>query len=207
MSGPTFTEEGVQRRIIGYSGFRLDGLSDLLLRARDASVLDIGCNRGMVGFEFALCGASAVHGCDNYERGIMVANEVFADHRRVDALHVVCDLTGGAQAMISAFGKKYLPKYDFVLFLATYHKLRRLMTEDKLVDLVDHLLDRCGKYFVMRGADDEIAAVDIRAGTRGFEKIHYSRICEVKLPEFKQHVAQPAAVWALTSALVMKENL
>jgi SAM-dependent methyltransferase len=37
----------------GWQHERLDGVSDILRRARDASVLDVGCNRGLVSMEFA----------------------------------------------------------------------------------------------------------------------------------------------------------
>ena len=68
----------------GYHDIRLDGLTDLLLRARDASVLDLGCNRGLVGFEFANNGAQLVHGIDIYKEGIWTARQLFADLRNCE---------------------------------------------------------------------------------------------------------------------------
>lgn len=127
-----WTDKGVQRRIISFSGFRLDGLADLLSRAAGRSLFDIGCNRGMVGYDFALAGASVIHGCDNYETGMLVAREVFADIRSVDSRFEVVDLTGGPGAVKKAFGDAYCAQYDFMLMLAVYHKLRRIM---KIEDL------------------------------------------------------------------------
>jgi hypothetical protein len=36
------------RRVIGLHSLRWDGLADLILRARGASVFDVGCNRGHI---------------------------------------------------------------------------------------------------------------------------------------------------------------
>jgi ribosomal protein L11 methylase PrmA len=72
-------------------------MTDLVLRAKGKSVFDIGCNRGMVGYQFAEQGAAVVHGCDNYEMGIQTAREVFADLRFVEGRFEVVDLTQGPQ--------------------------------------------------------------------------------------------------------------
>lgn len=63
-------ENKLMRRVAGYHDIRLDGMLDLVIRARGASVMDVGCNRGLVGFEMANNGATLVHGCDNFAEGI-----------------------------------------------------------------------------------------------------------------------------------------
>ena len=67
------TETTLQRRVAGYHDIRLDGILDLTIRAKGASVLDVGCNRGLVAFEMANNGARVVHGCDNYAPGVETA--------------------------------------------------------------------------------------------------------------------------------------
>src|SRR5476651_846781 len=99
----------MKRRVAGYHDLRLDGISDLTFRANDASVLDVGCNRGLVSFEFANNGAARVHGCDYYEEGVRTAREIFADLVSVESKFEVVDLTGGAKALTAAFGNA---KYD-----------------------------------------------------------------------------------------------
>jgi SAM-dependent methyltransferase len=192
-----WSDKHVQRRIISFSAFRLDGLADLLPRAQGASVFDIGCNRGGVCHDFVLAGANVVHGCDNYETGMMVANEWFADIRSVDARFEVVDLTGGPGAVKKAFGKNYLPKYDFMLMLAVYHKLHRIMPLDDLLYLVDHFAHHCGRFFVWRGSDQEREEFEPVLTKRNFRLVHYSKISEVKLPEFTDPVPQPCAVWVI----------
>lgn len=174
---PSGADYIIQRRVAGYSDVRLDGISDLVLRARGASVFDIGCNRGMVGYEFAVNGAKLVHGCDNYEPGIAAAREVFADLRAVDSRFEVVDLTGGPAAL-KAFGQR---RYDVVLCLATYHKLKRVMDGAPLSELMRHFGRMTKSWFAWRGTSDkpteneeEMAALDRDLAEVGFKRLHTS---------------------------------
>jgi SAM-dependent methyltransferase len=199
-----WTDKGVQRRIINFSAFRLDGLADLLPRAKRSvpgnSVFDIGCNRGAVCYDFVLAGAGLVHGCDNGMEAdgtkvVDTANKWFADIRSVDARFEHVDLSGGPAAVSKAFGKHYRDKYDFVLMLAVYHKLRRVMPLEKLLDLVDHFAQHTGKFFVWRGGDDQRAEFEPVLTRRNFKLVHYSSICEVVMADTPDAVPQPCAVW------------
>jgi hypothetical protein len=197
-----FTDKGVQRRIISFSGFRLDGLGDLLVRAKGAAVFDIGCNRGAVCHDFVLSGAAVVHGCDNGLETdgttvISTANKWFADIRSVDACFEVVDLTGGPDAVRKAFGGRLRQRYDFMLMLAVYHKLRRVMPLDQLLRLVEFFAQHTGRFFVWRGSAQEVEEFEPVLTKCGFAKAHFSVICEVKLPEFPDAVPQPCAVWVL----------
>lgn len=193
---PTFTDRGVQRRIINFSGFRLDGLADILPRASGASVFDVGCNRGAVCHDLVLAGANLVHGCDNYAQGMQTANEWFADIRSVKSKFEVVDLTGGGAAIEKAFGADLLPQYDIMIFLAIYHKLWRVMDKNELRNLVVWLIDHTGKFFVWRGSLEERNELHPLMESKGFKLVHYSEICEVELPEYKNPVPQPAAIWS-----------
>jgi len=169
----------VQRRVAGLNNVRLDGITDLLLRAKGRSVFDIGCNRGMVGFQFAENYASVVHGCDIYEDGIFVAREVFADLRSTEGRFEVVDLTGGPKAL-KVFGSD---GYDIVLCLATYHKLKRIMEPEKLTELMIFFGKWTKKYFAWRGTSDkpdeneqEIRNLDRDLKVAGLVRIHTSYI-------------------------------
>lgn len=142
---------GVQRRVIGLHDLRLDGLTDITLRARGASVLDMGCNRGSVCLELAYNGARLVHGCDNYMKGIETAREFFADQRMVSSRFEHCDLTHGAAAL-DVFGDQ---TYDITLLLATYHKIKRKMPPSRLSGLVKEVARRTNQYFCWRGTADQ----------------------------------------------------
>jgi SAM-dependent methyltransferase len=179
-------EERLMRRVQGYHDLRLDGIGDLLHRARGASVLDIGCNRGLAGFEFAYNGASRVMGMDNYEDGIIAARHIFCDLRSVEHRFEVVDLTGGEKAIRAAFGKDADAKHDIVLMLATYHKLKRIMPAGDLSKLMKFFGMRTSRYFGWRGYEEEIAAIDRDFQDVGLVRIHTSMISDI----------QPAAIWA-----------
>jgi SAM-dependent methyltransferase len=182
-------ETKLQRRVAGHHDIRMDGMIDLVMRARGAAVMDIGCNRGLVGFEFANNGAALVHGCDNYEAGIRTAREVFIDLRAVESRFEVVDLLGGPAAL-APFGDQ---RYDIMLLLATYHKLKRVMSADKLSELMMHLAGRTSRWFAWRGTSDkpkeneqEMAALDRDLGECRFRRVQTSTISDLGL----------AAIWA-----------
>lgn len=186
MVKPTGAEYQVQRRVTGHHDLRLDGIGDLVSRARGASVLDIGCNRGMAGYEFACNGARLVHGCDIYELGITVAREIFADIQNVRSRFEVVDLTGGPAALNKAFGKDYEGQYDIVLLLAIYHKLKRIMTQVALQELMTDLAKHATRYVGWRGYAEEVPELEAIFAPVGFKRIQYSEISESICP---------AAIW------------
>jgi len=181
------SEHRLMRRVAGYHDLRLDGISDLVLRARGASVFDIGCNRGLVGFELANNGAILVHGCDNYREGIETARGLFIDLRTVESRFEVVDLKRGPDAVKAAFGKYYLEAYDIVVLLATYHKLKRQLDEATLNKVILHFGKRTKTYFAWRGYAPEVAELDRLLETVGLQRIHYSEISQT---------IGPAAIWA-----------
>lgn len=176
----------LMRRVQGEHDIRLDGIGDLLHRARGASVFDIGCNRGKVGEEFARNGASRVMGCDVDEPCIWVCRENFADMRAMPHRFETVDLTGGERAMKDAFGKDADLQHDIVLCLATYHKLKRAMAASELSKLMRYFGTKTAKYFGWRGYEDEIAPLDKDLGAAGLTRMHTSMISDI----------QPAAIWA-----------
>lgn len=173
---PTWTKTGFQRRAIGWHGYRLDGIADVLLRMQDASVLDIAANRGMISYELALNGATVCHGVDEYEKGMMVANEVFADLRTVDAKFAVCDLRGGIAAIAAALGDDFRDQYDVVVYMATHHKLQRIMQVTDLLALVRGLGLRCGGYFLWRGSVQEYEQIDPVLKETGLRMVQWSEL-------------------------------
>jgi SAM-dependent methyltransferase len=177
----------LMRRVQGHHDLRLDGIGDLLHRARGASVFDIGCNRGLAGFEFAYNGATRVMGCDIYEDGIVCARHLFCDLRAVKNRFEVVDLTGGEKALRKAFGRDADLSHDITLMLATYHKLKRIDGAAKwLPDLMAHFGEKTTKYFGWRGYEEELPELDRTLGRVGLRRIHTSMISDI----------QPAAIWA-----------
>jgi len=172
-------EHGMQRRVAGCHDIRMDGITDLVMRARGAIVLDIGCNRGLVGLEFAQNGAAMIHGCDIYAEGINVARHVFADVRSARSQFEVLDLTKGPKVFEVFRGVEY----DIILMLATYHKLKREMEPDALSGLMCHIGRVTRKFFAWRGTSDkpdeneqEMVALDRDMGSCGLKRVQTSTI-------------------------------
>lgn len=164
-----------------YGENRLDGLSDLLSRTSGASVLDIGCNRGFVAFEFAQNGARVVHGCDRDERVVTIARELLIDFPKVSSRFEVVDLIGGVGTV-----KIFEPRYDIVLMLRVTHKLGRAMSQDKLIELVKGLGAKTEKFFGWRGDPLTLPWMDQALGASGLKRVHLSQISELGT----------AAIWA-----------
>lgn len=169
--------EVLQRRVAGYHDIRLDGMLDIVLRGRGASVLDVGCNRGLVGFEMANNGARLVHGCDNYAEGIATARQLFCDLRSVENRFEVVDLT--QPDALSVFGDQ---RYDIVICLATLHKLKRVMTAEATTNLIRDMGRRTIKYFCWRATSEKIKenAEEMAWLDRelGLSRVHKSYISE-----------------------------
>jgi SAM-dependent methyltransferase len=172
-------EFGMQRRVAGYHDIRMDGMTDLVMRAKGTSVLDIGCNRGLVAFEFANNGATVVHGCDIFAEGIETARHLFADFRHVQSRFEVVDLAEGPKAM-RVFDRS---EYDIIVILATYHKIKRIMPKEQLSELMKHFGKSTKHYFAWRATSDkpqeneeELAALDKDLGSVGLQRIQTSYI-------------------------------
>jgi hypothetical protein len=175
----------MMRRVQGDHDLRLDGISDILSRARDATAFDIGCDNAAVSDEFARNGATRVMGCDVDHDCIIASRHRLRNLRCVQHRFEVVDLTGGGNAMRAAFGKDADLKHDIVTMLATYHKLKRIMSKSDLTALMRWFGDRTLKYFAWRGYEDEIPIIDADLKPCGLERIHTSLISDI----------QPAAIW------------
>lgn len=171
------------RRVVGLHSLRWDGLADLILRARGASVFDVGCNRGHIAFDFEAHGARLCHGCDTYAAGIAAARHYFAEIPDVESKFEVVDLTGGPEAVTAAFGDT---KYDIVLFIGVQHKLKRIMSPLDLSLLITHLGNRALTYFGWNGYAEDIIQMDTALNQATFKRVHTS---ELAIP------GRLAAIW------------
>jgi len=182
------------RRVIGKHSVRLQGLSDLFLHAPGASVLDVGCNRGVQLYDMYLHGARLLHGIDLAPDAIENARALFADEVGAQCQFEVGDLTRGAAAL-APFGDG---GYDIVMMIATYHKLARApskpyqelgakgMTAQELSDFMRHLGSRTQKFFAFKAPNmDAFGQVDRDLSDAGLKRIATSAICSIG----------PAGIW------------
>lgn len=171
------------RRVVGIHEIRFDGLSDLLLRAHGCSVLDVGCNRGHLAWDFASNGASIVHGCDIHKPSIQCARMWFSEHPHVQSKFEVVNLEQGPKAVEQAFGNAV---YDIVLLIGVQHKLKRVMDAASLDLLLVHLGKRATVYFGWNGYIEDMRQMDTCLEAVGLKRVHTS---ELALP------GRPAAIW------------
>ena len=180
--GGLMDESHLVRRVHGIHEIRFDGLTDLLLRAHGASVFDVGCNRGHVGWDFAMNGARLVHGCDIDAVSIQIARGWFSEHPHVESRFEVVNLENGADAVQQAFGDQ---RYDIVLFIGVQHKLKRVMSGESLRKLIHHLGSRASAYLGWMGYYKDLPVIDEALGAK-LKRIHTS---ELAFP------GRPAAIW------------
>lgn len=176
-------EKNPQRRVQGLHDLRFDGLSDLLLRARGRSVLDVGCNRAHTLYDFALNGARLVHGCDIYGPGMAAAQHWFAEVRDCESKFVAVDLSKGPSALQDAFAYN---RYDIILMIGVLHKLRREMSAEAVSALMRNLGQRTISYFGWSGYQEEVGQLDTDMGWTGLKRVHLSELAGI---------GHPAAIW------------
>lgn len=133
---------------------RLDGFEWLLDYAEGVDVLDLGCNRGLIGYEFAMRGAAFIRGIDSSERAVETACALFEDVNCLCQFEVM-DLTRPEVLEIDNL-------FTVVVLSGVLHKLRRVWRSD---DLAERFLrwagDRvtAGGWFVFNGAEEEFPLV------------------------------------------------
>jgi len=161
----------VRRSGVGSHDVREIGLRDLLFFAEGSSVLDIGCNRGHVGYEFYRHGATKVHGCDIDAPSINCARQWFTE-LTIESKFEVVDLTKGPSELNKFFGA--LSLYDIVLFVGVLHKLKRVMTDGDLKELVLSLGKKTNKYLGWNGYVEDLEMMDKSLEMLNMRRIHLS---------------------------------
>jgi 2-polyprenyl-3-methyl-5-hydroxy-6-metoxy-1,4-benzoquinol methylase len=169
------------RSIVGFFEDRLCGLHDLLRYVEGATVLDIGMNNGLVGFQFARYGAALVHGCDFHEPSVNAARAIFSELALPSRFEVV-DLVQGSSALEAAFGQDYLLRYDVVLFLGIYNKLKFQASDALITELVRHLVSRTARFFVVRSVPQFLDDLRPLFIDTGLCRVHFSDLSPIVGP-------------------------
>ena len=162
---------------------RLEGLDPVFEFAPGRRILDLGCHRGMIGYEFARRGATVIHGFDLYAPGISAAKEIFADIP-VESRFETADLALGRTAFLHQFGDMLLPRYEVVLLLSILQHLRRQMERRDVIDFLDFVLDRTAEYLVLRMPNHQ--RIEDHILDKGFELVYLNAL---------QHTLSPVAVY------------
>lgn len=158
-----------QKNFSGNIFDRLRGLDYVLARCAGCSVLDIGCNEGLIAYEFARNGIRIVHGFERDGHRVNFATRLFRDVP-VESRFIRANLA--KPGFEGQYGSLLREQYDIVLFLGVYHHLRRQMPTEDLRELVTFLVDRAGEWFVDRGK--ALPEYESTLLSRGFRLVHSS---------------------------------
>lgn len=144
---------------------RIAGLEPLLSVAVGCSILDIGCHKGFVAYEFAKRGAARIDVIDRFAEGIDVARALLEEFD-IQFSAQAADLTQRQLADLGA-----LPAYDIVLYLGVHHHLTK-QDRDAAESLFADARRRAARYFAVRTGARRLAAIHEPLSQDGFELWH-----------------------------------
>ena len=151
-----------QKRFIGNWQFRLEPLLECGLDFNGKTVLDAGCNIGIIAYELSKRGAASIHGIDHYRSGIYAARNIFAGvdiPSRFDILDMTRD---------RKLRRSLKPGYDIVLFMSVWQHVRKEYGDRVANRLTATLAERCNGVFVGQTIEDQAAAFSAVMKTLGF---------------------------------------
>ena len=152
------------RGFIGDWNHRIGDLFRCGIEFRDRTVLDAGCNMGILAYEIAKHEPKFIHGIDRSIGYIRTAQMIFLGVA-LDSQFDRLDMSR-AKELTAALR----PSYDIVLFLSVYQHLRNAYGVDLAQGTLRTLLARCHGHFVFRVPQAELAEADAVIIGEGFVK-------------------------------------
>jgi 2-polyprenyl-3-methyl-5-hydroxy-6-metoxy-1,4-benzoquinol methylase len=128
---------------------RFLGLEFILDKCSGSTVLDVGSNEGLISYEFAKRGSKLIHGFEKEKRMIRFTKRLFRDIP-IENKFIQADLAISGEEFAKRYQDILLNEYDIVLFLGVYHHLKYQMAEKDLHNLVELILAKSKKWFVVR---------------------------------------------------------
>ena len=142
---------------------RLEHLFDCEVEWSGKSVLDVGCNMGVVGYEVSKRGIASYHGIDVLPGHLDVARGIFMGvpiPSVIESLHM------------PTATDRLQPHYDVVLYLAVHQHIRKNQSDEAARKTATDLFRRCDTL-IFRGPD--IEAITEIAWREGFNIEHAFR--------------------------------
>lgn len=131
------------RKFSGNWPQRLEGLFDCGVDFSGKSILDVGCNIGIIAYEISKQKPRSIHGVDSYRAAIRIAKCIFGAvpvESQFQVLNLLKD---------KDLRRTLRPLYDIVLMLAVYHHIREAdPIEARRVVLT--LAERCSDTLIVR---------------------------------------------------------
>lgn len=127
---------------------RMSGLEDI--RVRGKTVLDVGCNMGIIGYELCKREPAHYHGIEVSEAHADVARSIFL------AVSTPHDIHTGNILDTSVRSAVLRPAYDVVLLLAVVHHLEKHGSQRAVVEALRDIVSLCQGVLVHRGPQSVI---------------------------------------------------
>ena len=166
--GIPITVSRLKKLYIGTISDRVSGLFDLDLDYTGKSILDVGCNIGMVSYEISKSQPKFIHGIDSYRPAINIARNIFMGVGAESEFHAV-DLANDR-----ALHRVLKPQYDIVIMLSVWQHLKNAEGEQKAAEITRELAGRCEGYFLARNPMTEEEEFNAILEEIGFSLVGYS---------------------------------
>jgi 2-polyprenyl-3-methyl-5-hydroxy-6-metoxy-1,4-benzoquinol methylase len=154
-------------RFTGEWSDRLDSLFSCGVDFTGRSILDLGCNMGIVAYEVAKLGPISIHGIDLNRQHIQIARSIFQAvpvESRFDCMSIAS----------SRFEAALAPMYNTVLLLSVYHHLKRGAGEKLAANAMRTVARHCDSTIVIRDPGTTEAELLGLLGESGFSVVHHS---------------------------------
>jgi 2-polyprenyl-3-methyl-5-hydroxy-6-metoxy-1,4-benzoquinol methylase len=152
------------KRFMGNWDYRLAGVFDCEVDYSGKTILDAGCNVGIIDYEIAKRLPAFIHGIDVYRGGILAARHIFQGVD-VPSRFDVADLTNDRKLR-----GLLRPSYDIVIMMAVWQHIRKERGQALADRVIATLTERCTGIFIAKTKDDTLAnefvAVMLRHGFR-----------------------------------------
>ena len=142
---------------------RLAGVFDCNVDFSGKTILDAGCNVGIIDYEIAKRSPAFIHGIDSYWGGINAARHIFHGVD-VESRFDVADITNDRKLR-----RLLRPSYDIVIMMAVWQHIRTARGQAVADRVVATLAEHCTGVFIVRikeSMSNEFLAVMRRQGFR-----------------------------------------
>jgi hypothetical protein len=139
---------------LGDWNYRIGDLFRCGVDFRDRTVLDAGCNMGILAYEIAKHEPRSIHGIDSHKDYIRTAQMIFLG----SAVEARFDRANLSRARELA--NVLLPRYDVVLFLSVYHHVRNAHGAEAAAGATRTLLQRCARDFILRLPPHDVPEIE-----------------------------------------------
>lgn len=156
----------LQKRFINDWDYRLAGIFDCDVDYSGKTILDAGCNIGIIDYEISKRKPASIHGIDTYRPGILAARNIFLGVDLPSRFDVL-DLTDDRKL------RKILePSYDIVLFMVVWQHVRNKHGDAVATRLTATLAERCSGTFVGKTKADQAADFTAVMNSLGFDTVY-----------------------------------